>query len=160
MADFGLYNEEKNENLSDLQTSEECENDLKINYNTPGHPIAYSGVINIYNFYNKLLSVEKIKEILSSIESYTLHRGYRSSQRNPSFSHFKRQHFQMDLIDIQQKAEANDGVKYLLAVIDTFTRYAFVRTLGDKTGKNVLNAFKNILAEAGQKPLHITMDRG
>ena len=160
MGDFNQTNEINKENLSSLQTLEECENDLKLNYNTPGHPIAYSGVKNIYNYYNRLLSLEKIKEILSSFESYTLHRGFRTSQRNPTFSHFKRQHFQMDLVDIQQKAAENDGVKYLLVVIDTFTRYAFVRPLLDKTGLNVLNAFKSVIDEAVEKPLHITMDRG
>jgi hypothetical protein len=66
----------------------------------------------------------------------------------------------MDLVDIQQKAAENDGVKYLLVVIDTFTRYAFVRPLLDKTGLNVLNAFKSVIDEAVEKPLHITMDRG
>ena len=43
----------------------------------------------------------------------------------------------MDLIDVQQLAPFNDGIKYLLAVIDTFTRYAFVWGLTDKTGLNV-----------------------
>ena len=47
MGDFNQTNEINKENLSSLQTLEECENDLKLNYNTPGHPIAYSGVKNI-----------------------------------------------------------------------------------------------------------------
>ena len=66
----------------------------------------------------------------------------------------------MDLIDMQQLAPFNDGKNYLLAVIDTFTRYAFVRALKDKTGVNVLHEFKSIVDEAVDKPLIITMDRG
>ena len=42
------------------------------------------------------------------------------------------------IIAMQQLAPFNDGKNYLLAVIDTFTRYAFVRALKDKTGVNVL----------------------
>ena len=147
-------------NVSNLQTVDECENDLKINYNTPGHPIAFAGLNNIYKYYNRLLTNEKIKEILSSVESYTLHRGFRSNQRNPTYSHFKRYMFQMDLVDMQQLASFNNGINYLLTVIDTFTRYAFVRPLTDKTGLNVLHEFKSILNEAIEKPLIITMDRG
>ena len=160
MNTFNLQEKEDQSNVSNLQTAEDCENDLNTNYKTPGHPIAFGGINNIYKYYNRLLSQQKIKNILSSIESYTLHRGFRSNQRNPTYSHFKRYMFQMDLIDIQQLAPFNDGVKYLLAVIDTFTRYAFVRGLTDKTGSNVLHEFKSIINEAGTKPLNISMDRG
>ena len=40
------------------------ENDLRNNYITPGHPIAFSGINNIYNFYKGKLSYDKIKDIL------------------------------------------------------------------------------------------------
>lgn len=160
MNGFNLDDSQITQNVSNLQTADECENDLKLNYNTPGHPIAFSGINTIYYYYNKLLSLEKIKEILSSIESYTLHKEYRSAQRNPTYSHFKRYMFQMDLVDMQNLAPWNDGVKYLLTVIDTFTRYAFVRPLTDKTGLNVLHEFKSIIGEAAIKPLNISMDRG
>lgn len=160
MNNFAPHNQANKLNTSNLQTPEECENDLKINYKTPGYPIAFAGINNVHQYYNGQLSKAKIKDILSNVESYTLHRGFRSNQRNPTFSHFKRYMFQMDLIDMQQLAPFNDGKKYLLAVIDTFTRYAFVRALKDKTGVNVLHEFKSIVDEAVDKPLIITMDRG
>lgn len=160
MNNFDIAPPQIAQNVSNLQTIEECEDDLKLNYKTPGHPIAFSGIQAIYNYYNKILKLEKIKEILSSIESYTLHKEYRSAQRNPTYSHFKRYMFQMDLVDMQKLAPHNDGVKYLLTVIDTFTRFAFVRPLTDKTGLNVLHEFKSIIEEAGVKPLNISMDRG
>ena len=77
------------------------EEDLKNNYTNPGHPIAFSGITNVYKYYKGGLSVEKIKDILSTIENYSLHREYKRGQRNPSYSHFKRYQFQMDLVDIQ-----------------------------------------------------------
>ena len=160
MNNFQLQDKITQQNTSPLQTIDECANDLEINYKVPGHPIAFGGIGKIYKYYNKKLTLRKIKEILSSIESYTLHRGFRKNQRNPTFSHFKRYMFQMDLVDMQQLAPFNDGAKYLLTVIDTFTRYAFVRVLRDKTGITVLREFKSILEEAGQKPQNISMDRG
>lgn len=136
------------------------ENHLKANYKKPGHPIAFSGITNVYKYYNGNLSLSKIKQILASIEAYTLHREFHKGVRNTSFSHFKRYQFQMDLVDIQKYEKYNDGVKYLLTVIDTFTRYAFVRPLTDKFASSVINAFKSILSEAGQKPYMLVMDKG
>lgn len=66
----------------------------------------------------------------------------------------------MDLVDIQGLAKYNDDVKYLLNVIDTFTRYAFVRPLKNKTAPIVLDAFQSILKEAGEKPYMLVMDKG
>jgi Integrase core domain/Chromo (CHRromatin Organisation MOdifier) domain len=114
----------------------------------------------VYNYYNGRIPLERIKFLLSGKESYTLHREFHKNVRNISFSHFKRYQFQMDLVDIQSHAKANDGVRYLFTVIDTFTRYAFVRPLKDKYGKTVVNAFKSILDEAQTKPYQIVMDKG
>ena len=46
----------------------------------------------------------------------------------------------------------NKSVKYLLCVIDVFTKYAWVKALKDKTGKTVLNAFTEIVNESNRKP--------
>jgi hypothetical protein len=145
---------------TNLETPEECEEDLKANYRIPGHPIAFSGINNIYEYYKGILNKEKIKDILSGAESYTLHKEYHKGQRNPSYSHFKRNQFQMDLVDIQELAPYNDNIRYLLAVIDTFTRFAWVRLLKDKRGETVLEAFKSILRSAGEYPRIIVTDRG
>jgi len=61
---------------------------------------------------------------------------------------------------VQALAEYNDGVRYLMTVIDTFTRYAFVRMLSDKSGPTVLAAFKHVLNEAKEKPHILVLDRG
>jgi len=138
----------------------DLENHLIQNYKNPGHPIAFAGINNIYKYYSGQISVNRIKQLLSGIESYTLHREFRRNVRNHSFSNFKRYQFQMDLVDIQSHSKHNDGIKYLLNVIDTFTRYAFVRPLKDKSAKSVLEAFISILDEAGSKPYMIVMDKG
>ena len=38
-------------------------------------------------------------------------------------------------------SSSNWGVKYLLCVIDAFTKYAWVKSLTEKKGKTVLNGF-------------------
>ena len=143
-----------------LTTPEDCETDLQTNYTNPGHPIAFGGINNIYEYYKGLLTKSKIQELLSATESYTLHKEYHKGQRNPSYSHFKRNQFQMDLVDIQELAPFNDNIRYLLAVIDTFTRFAWVKLLKDKKGETVLEAFKSILQSAKECPRIIVCDRG
>ena len=145
---------------TNLTKVSECENDLRNNYTSPGHPIAFGGINTIFNYYNGILDKEKIKEILTSIESYTLHREFHKNQRNPTYAHFKRYQFQMDLVDIQSLASDNDGASYLLTCIDIFTRKAWVRVLTSKHAKFVLEGFKSILREAVNPPKTVTFDRG
>ena len=48
------------------------------------------------------------------------------------------------------------NVKYLLCVIDFFTKYKWVK---DKNGKTVLNAFVEIVNEAKRKPNKLWIDQ-
>ena len=51
----------------------------------------------------------------------------------------------------------NENVKYLLRVIDVFTKYAWVKPLKDK---KVLNAFIEIVNESNRKPNELWVDQG
>ena len=48
---------------------------------------------------------------------------------------------------MQAFSKFNRGVKYLLAVIDIFSKYGWLVPLKNKTGKAVANALKEIFAE-------------
>ena len=50
------------------------------------------------------------------------------------------------------------GVKYLLAVIDIFSKYGWLIPLKDKTGKSVASALKTIFKE--RKPEKMRVDKG
>lgn len=141
--------------------SEQLTSDVVLrNFSTPGHPTAFSGINQLYNYYNGRWSVSELKKILSKNEGYTLHREFHNRPRNITYKHFKRYQFQMDLVEVQQLAEKNDGYRYLFNCIDIFTRFAFVRPLKDKKASTVLTAFKDILAEAEQPPYILVMDKG
>jgi hypothetical protein len=157
---FFVHKPEHSKSSRNFANLDDCIKDLESNYTNPGHPIAFSGIQSIYNYYNGKLSYEQIKNVLQNFENYTLHREYHQLRRNPSFSHFKGYQWQMDLVDIQPLAEYNDGIRYILTVIDTFTRYAFCRLIENKTGSVVLKAFESILTEANRKPLTIVLDGG
>ena len=51
------------------------------------------------------------------------------------------------LVDMQAFSKFNRGVKYLIAVIDVFSKYGWLIPLKDKTGKSVASALKTIFEE-------------
>ena len=50
-----------------------------------------------------------------------------------------------DLIDMQAFSKDNNGIKYLLTVIDMFSKFSWIVPLKRKTGQKVANAFSRIL---------------
>ena len=64
-----------------------------------------------------------------------------------------------DLVDMQKLSRDNKGYKYILAVIDIFSKYGWLFPLKSKRGEEVTIAFKNIFAE-GRVPEKIWVDKG
>ena len=60
---------------------------------------------------------------------------------------FKDNIWKADLAEMESLPSKNKNVKRFLCVIDVFTKYAWVKSLKDKKGKTVLNAFIEILNE-------------
>ena len=65
-----------------------------------------------------------------------------------------------DLVDMQEWSTDNKGYKYMLNVIDIFSKYAWCVPLKDKTGLTVLNALKSIVKSSGRKPNLLWVDKG
>ncbi len=65
-----------------------------------------------------------------------------------------------DLIDVQRLASQNGGHKYLLTVIDSLSKYAFVRPIKDKRADTVARAFKAIFAAENRVPRKLRTDMG
>ena len=53
----------------------------------------------------------------------------------------------------------NEGIRFLLCVIDIFSEYAWVILLKDKRGITITNAFKKILDESNRKPNKTWVDK-
>ena len=52
------------------------------------------------------------------------------------------------------------GFRFLLCVIDIFSKYAWIVPLKDKKGISIVNAFQKILDKSGRKPNKIWIDKG
>ena len=67
--------------------------------------------------------------------------------------------WEADLAFVQDIAKENDGVNYLLVVIDVFSKYVWVRPMKNKTARSLLEVFDSILSE-GRKPEKLRTDKG
>ena len=56
-----------------------------------------------------------------------------------------------DLVDMQKLSKWNKGFKYLLMVLDLFSKYGWIVPLKSKTGLEVSKAFETILQKAKPK---------
>ena len=66
----------------------------------------------------------------------------------------------VDLADIQLLSKYNKGDKFLLCVIDVYTKYASVVSLKDKKGISIVNVFQKIINDSKRRPNKIWVDRG
>ena len=54
----------------------------------------------------------------------------------------------------------NKGFRFLLFVINIFSKYAWVVPLKDKKGISIVNAFQKFLKQSNRKPNKIWVDKG
>ena len=63
-----------------------------------------------------------------------------------------------DLADMTALSKDNEGVNFLLLVIDIFSKYGYLVPLKNKKGETVANALKTIFKE--RKPEKLWTDKG
>ena len=56
---------------------------------------------------------------------------------------------------MQLRTKFNKGFRFLLCVIDIFSKYAWVVPLKDKKGISIVNAFQKFLKQSSRKPSKI-----
>ena len=76
------------------------------------------------------------------------------------YSSFTNNIWGVDLADKQSISKYNKGIKYLLCVIDLFSKYVWVIPIKDKKGTSIVNAFKRILSDSNRKSNKIWLNQG
>ena len=64
-----------------------------------------------------------------------------------------------DLVEMGKFSSWNDGVKFLLIVIDVFLKFGWIEPLKNKKSLSIVKAFNNIL-KTGRKPKFLRCDKG
>ena len=104
--------------------------------------------------------LKKVKQWAEKQLAYTLHKPVRLNyKRNPVLLSARDEIWQSDLGDLLIFRKENRGYKYLLTVIDVFSKSAWVVPLKTKSAKTIKQASEGIF-DQGRKPQKIHTDRG
>ena len=106
------------------------------------------------------ISRHQIQKWLQNQEAYSLQKATRHKfKKTPIIVAGKDDQWSADLMDMVKFSKHNNNVNYVLVVVDTFSKYLWLRPLKDKTGPSVAAAFKDIFKE-GRKPNRLRTDKG
>ena len=138
---------------------------LKTIYYNPSHPASFAGPQKLYKVVKDEgkydISMHKVRKFLQNQDSYSLHKPVRRRfTRNHVITAGIDDLWMADLIDMVKYAEYNEGFKYILVVIDTFSKYVWLRPLKQKTGHEVADAFNDIWSNTDRKPKRLITDKG
>ena len=128
-------------------------------FTRPGHPVAYSAPERVAKHFN--LSIKQAREILEHVEGYTLHREYKQPRvYNPYYVHGRREQVQADLIDVGRISARNDGITFLLVLIDIFTKRIWVYPLLNKSARSMRRSMSTWVSSLDVKPKVLMTDAG
>lgn len=102
--------------------------------------------------------------MVSSVKLQVVNELHRSVRRN-----FRRRRtiikgygdlWQIDLAEMQPYADQNRGFRYILVVIDCYSKYVWTCPIKNKTAQEVSKAMKTVLEDTNYKPKNIQSDQG
>ena len=138
------------------------ETKLKNIYEDPSDPGSFGGVNRLLESARKhemKVNRNQVETFLKKHEAYTLHRpARRRFQRNPTIVGGIDHQWQADLLDMGSLSKVNAGYRYLLSIIDCFSKYAWAIPLKNKDGKTVVAGFQKALTE--RVPKRLQTDKG
>ena len=118
----------------------------------------------VYKFFDSKVSGSGAKLIPENGQLANEHHKLiiRKFEKIRVYSTFKDNIWGVDLADMQLLSKYNKGIRFLLCVIDIFSKYAWVVPLKDKKGISIIKAFQIILKQSNskRKPNKIWVDKG
>ena len=117
----------------------------------------------VYKFFDSKVSGSSAKLISENEQLVNeLHKPIiRNFEKRKVYSTFKDNIWGVDLANMQLLSKYNKGIRFLLCVIDIFSKYAWVVPLKDKKGIIIVKAFQSILKQSNsRKPNKTWVDKG
>ena len=113
----------------------------------------------VYKFFDKKSSGSGVDAEPNYQLANELHKQIiRKFKKRKVYSSFRDNIWGVDLADIRSLSKYNERIKYLLCVIDLFSKYAWVVPLKDQRGITIINAFQKIVSK-GRKRNIIWVDQ-
>ncbi len=129
------------------------EKTLEYLYTNLDQPTAFSGAKRISKAANA--SIKKTSEWLGNQRSYSLHK---ASRKPKTFRKYKTPYYSYQLQTDLLQMPPYRGYKYILTIIDIFSRYMWAFPLKNKTPIGVVKAFQQLFQQV--KPFYIQSDKG
>ena len=117
----------------------------------------------VSKFFDKKSTVSGTKNDIKQNKQFAneLHKLIiRKFKKRKGYSSFRDNICGVDLADRQVIRKYNKGIRFLLKVIDLFSKYPWFFSLKDKKGVTIINAFQNVLDNSKRKPNKIWLYRG
>ena len=116
---------------------------LKEVYYDPNDPDSYGGVDRLFRRGKEIgikgLTRDKVKKFLADQQSYSLHKpARRHFSRNPTYVRGIDHQWQADLADMLGLSRDNSVYKYIMTVIDVFSKKGWAIPIKNKSGKEML----------------------
>lgn len=134
-------------------------------YYTTGLPTAYGSAARLYNAakrVNPRITKSSVDQWLLRQDAYTLHRKARkhlTAEPRVYVGGIDEQ-WSMDLCDVSNISEHNDGVNFILTCIDVFSKWADAQPVKRKTADATAEAFEAILQRTTRRPQRVETDHG
>ena len=131
-------------------------------YFNPEHPASFESPLRLYKAVKKdkihQISHREIRKWIQNKESYSKNKAVnRQFQRSRVIVSGIDDQWDIDLASFISFADENDQYKYLVCVIDIFSRYAWIIPIENKKAENIVQAF-NIILDSGRKPKRLRSD--
>lgn len=133
-------------------------------YRDRRHPASLGGIDKFTEALRKEgynVSKRTVRRVLQEDDLYQLHKPSRKTfPRRPFIVQGIDHIWQIDLSDVSSLKQHNDGHRFLLFVIDTFSKYGWVRAIKNKAGPTLVAAMESVLDTSDRRPLHLHSDKG
>lgn len=124
---------------------------LKHLYTDTNSPVAFSSPLRIFNEAKKRypkLKFATVKSFLAQQPSYTLHKPVtKKFKRAPVITNGLGEQVDVDLADTTRLSGSNDRIKFLIVMLDPFSRYAMVEPIKNKKSQTVLEGMKRLFSK-------------
>ena len=121
-------------------------------HNDPTRPTAFSTLRKLGVAVMKNNNLDDIRDWLEKQNAYTLHRPIRKRfTRSPYKVHNVMDVWECDLVDVRALGRFNDNCKYILYVIDVFSKFLHLVPLRSKTGTAFPSAFTSIFVDSNRR---------
>lgn len=133
-------------------------------YFSPEKPSSFGSPLRLFKAASKVnekITQEDVDKWLSNQPAYTLHRDLRTKfPRRKVIVNGMRIQYQADLLDLTPISRENDKNRYLLTVIDCFSRLATAVPIKSKLASVVAPALKKAFRDLGGSPIKLQTDDG